>query len=176
MNASAAMVADSGPDTGDRLTVDVDIRASGWSDAVEAPAELCRRAVAAALASGDATGSSAEVSVVLGDDGFVADLNKRYRNRDAATNVLSFPGGGTAPAGMPAMLGDIAVALETVLAEAADGGKHPADHLAHMIVHGTLHLLGHDHEDDVEAGAMEALEVRALAALGIADPYKSDGV
>jgi probable rRNA maturation factor len=119
------------------------------------------------------------VSVLLADDAAVRDLNRAWRGRDKPTNVLSFPAfepGTPVPAdGPPVPLGDIAVALETVLREAEAEGKTPADHLAHLVVHGTLHLMGRDHEaGEAEAAAMEALEVAALATMGVADPY-ADG-
>lgn len=157
------------------LIVDVDIQDDGWRAAVDDPAGLCERAAAAAFerAAGDL--DAAEVSIVLGDDAFVMDLNRRYRGKDKPTNVLSFPGDLETPPGVPALLGDIAIARETVEREAADEDKSVADHLSHMVVHGVLHLLGHDHEDDGEAAAMESLETVALAALGVADPYGADG-
>jgi probable rRNA maturation factor len=119
-----------------------------------------------------------EVSVLLTDDARVRELNRVWRGADKPTNVLSFPArepGEPWPSEGPVMLGDVAVALETVLREAAAEGKAPGDHLAHLVVHGTLHLLGHDHVgSDAEAEAMESLEVRVLAGLGVADPYGDD--
>ena len=96
---------------------------------------------------------------------------------DAPTNVLSFPAAASAPPapGAPLLLGDVVLAFETVAAEAAAQGKPLADHLAHLVVHGVLHLLGFDHEADAEAERMEALETRLLAGLGIADPYRAAG-
>jgi probable rRNA maturation factor len=99
-------------------------------------------------------------------------LNRDWRGKDKPTNVLSFPAMPVTPGGaVPPMLGDIALAFETVAAEAALEGKSFDHHLVHLIVHGLLHLLGHDHEDDVQAEAMEALERAALARLAIPDPY-----
>lgn len=95
------------------------------------------------------------------------DLNRRWRGRGHATNVLSFPAG-AAPGGL---LGDIAVCAPVVAREARAQGKAPAAHYAHLVVHGVLHLLGHDHEREREARAMEALERRILASLGYPDPY-----
>jgi len=140
-------------------------------------AEAClRRALPAA-----ATGRSLEVSIVLTDDSQVRALNGRHRGQDKATNVLSFPavdwqdasGRGTQlPNGAaPLLLGDVIVARETLLAEAALQGKTPGDHLSHLVAHGVLHLMGYDHEDDASATVMEALEVSILEALGVADPY-----
>ncbi len=103
----------------------------------------------------------------------VRTLNRDHRGKDKPTNVLSFPignAGGVDAA--PTMLGDVVLACETVMAEAAAQGKSVADHLRHLVVHGVLHLTGHDHEDDAEAERMERLETRVLADLGVGDPYQ----
>jgi probable rRNA maturation factor len=113
-----------------------------------------------------------EISLLLTDDAGMRELNRAWRGLDKPTNVLSFPGSGpSSPEGVR-HLGDIALAFETVAREAAEEHKSLADHVAHLIVHGTLHLLGHDHAIDKDAEAMEALEIAALARLGIADPYR----
>lgn len=111
----------------------------------------------------------AEISVVLCDDARIQQLNKAWRGKDQATNVLSFPAGG--PGGPHRHLGDIAIAYETVAREATSESKTLSAHLAHMAVHGFLHLAGYDHESDRDAEAMEELERQILASLGIADPY-----
>lgn len=118
------------------------------------------------------------VSLLFTSDAEVHALNRDWRARDKPTNVLSFPMmereelAALAPEGPPVMLGDIALAAATCAREAADKGVSLADHAAHLIVHGLLHLAGHDHVDsDQQAEAMEALETRILAKLGIADPY-----
>ncbi len=105
-------------------------------------------------------------------------LNREWRTRDAPTNVLSFPMltraelAAMSGEGGPEMLGDIALAFETCTREAAEKGVGLKDHAAHLIVHGLLHLAGHDHvEGEEQAEAMEALEIKALAQMGIADPY-----
>ena len=120
-----------------------------------------------------------EVAVRLTDDAEVHTLNRQYRGKDKPTNVLSFPM--VQPDLLEAvtqgsddgevLLGDIVLAHGVCVAEAADKGIAVADHATHMIVHGTLHLLGHDHGDDADAEVMEGLERAALAGLGIADPY-----
>ncbi len=121
-----------------------------------------------------------ELSVRLAGDDDVRALNAEWRGKDQPTNVLSFPmsdGDELAAASVPGpelMLGDIILARETCAREAVIKGIAFPDHAAHLIVHGTLHLLGYDHMDDVSATDMEAREVRALARLGIADPYEGE--
>lgn len=118
-------------------------------------------------------------SLLFTNDAEVHDLNREWRQRDKPTNVLSFPMLERTDlvhldpdAGPPEMLGDIALAHETCAREAAEKGIALQDHAAHLILHGLLHLAGHDHEiSDEDAEKMEALEVNALALLGIADPY-----
>jgi probable rRNA maturation factor len=112
-----------------------------------------------------------EASIVLGSDALVQRLNRSYRSKDAPTNVLSFPYQRPPGAADDGYLGDVVLAVETVLREAAERGIEPAQHLQHLVVHGLLHLLGHDHGTDAEAEAMERLETEILATLGIADPY-----
>ena len=130
-----------------------------------------RKWVTAALADRDAPAEMA-IRIVGADEG--RELNRTYRGKDYATNVLSFPA--ESPEGLPEdvelpLLGDLVICADVVAREAAEQGKRPADHWAHLVVHGTLHLLGWDHEADDEAEAMEAREREILARLGIADPY-----
>ena len=141
------------------------------SDAADIPdAATIERWVRAVLADSDVRG---EVSIRVVDREEMRILNRDYRDKDRPTNVLSFPAGDVAglppDAGRP--LGDIVVCAPVVADEAAEQGKRPADHWAHMLVHGTLHLLGHDHIEEAEAESMEALERRLLGAGGVADPY-----
>ncbi|MCR9076752.1 MAG: rRNA maturation RNase YbeY [bacterium] len=152
-------------------TVELDITcaAPGWGDSVADIFDLADAAIDAALARAGVSGD-VEISLLLTDDGEQRTLNRDHRGKDGSTNVLSFPAGFVPPAG-PRPLGDISLALETVLREAKEQGKSPADHTSHLLVHGTLHLLGYDHVDDVEAEEMEALEREILASLAIADPY-----
>ena len=123
--------------------------------------------------SGRCLADGTELSVKLVDTDEMRSLNDEYRNKDSVTNVLSFPAGEIA--GLPAeagqALGDIVVCAAVVSDEAARQGKAVGDHWAHMLVHGTLHLLGFDHESDVEAVEMEGLEARILTSNGVADPY-----
>ncbi len=166
------------------LDVAVEVVAPEW-DARLAPEALARRAVAAALeGAGWATliaspALDLEVSVLFADDGELQRLNRDYRGHDRPTNILSFPM--LEPAALSALLasptgshllGDLALGLETIAGEAAAQRKPFADHVTHLLVHGTLHLLGHDHLAEPEAEAMEALEREILARLGIADPYR----
>lgn len=144
-----------------------------WLAAVPDAVECCRRAAAAALA-GHGTPVAGELAIALADDALLRRLNREHRGQDKATNVLAFPLAepGDDPA-LPALLGDVVIARETVLREAREQGKSAADHLAHLVVHGTLHVLGHDHGSDAEAARMEALETAVLAGLGIGDPYRA---
>jgi probable rRNA maturation factor len=154
--------------------IEVTVEADAWRTAVTDPETLCRRVIAAVLAREVAT-PAAEVSVLLADDARVRSLNRTWRGKDSPTNVLSFPAESGPVLGAipgPVLLGDVVVALETARREAEAEGKPLADHLSHLLVHGTLHLLGHDHEEDAEAEAMEALEAKLLADLGVADPYR----
>jgi len=116
-----------------------------------------------------------EVSVKFTDDAEVRALNASYRGKDRPTNVLSFPMMSAAELAAPpthgGLLGDIVLAYETCAREAADKNIGVADHASHLIVHGTLHLLGHDHDDDGPAETMEGIERMALGHIGIADPY-----
>lgn len=154
------------------LDLDVAVEAGAWSGLGDVEA-LARRAVEAALAvASDAPRGPVEVSLLLADDAGVRALNAAWRGQDKPTNVLSFPAPEGPGAPGPRHLGDIALAYETLQREASAEGKAAADHAAHLIVHGTLHLLGYDHESAGEAEIMEALEVKALESLGIADPYR----
>jgi probable rRNA maturation factor len=144
-----------------------------WLAAVPDAVERCRRAALAALA-GDGRPAAGELTVALADDALLRRLNREHRGQDKPTNVLAFPLAlpGDDPA-LPALLGDVVIARETVLREARDQGKRAADHLSHLVVHGTLHVLGHDHDGDAAAARMEALEIAVLAGLGVADPYRA---
>ncbi|HEY4292513.1 rRNA maturation RNase YbeY [Luteibacter sp.] len=128
-----------------------------------------RRWVEAAL-KGARRRKATEVAIRIVDVGEGQALNLQYRGRDYATNVLSFPAELPPGVDLP-LIGDLVICAPVVTREAAEQGKKPAAHWAHMTIHGTLHLLGYDHIEEAEAEAMEALETRILAGLGIADPY-----
>lgn len=123
--------------------------------------------------SGRAPDRDAEVAVRVVDADEIQTLNRLYRDKDCPTNVLSFPAGDIEglPPDAPKLLGDLVVCASVVADEAGAQDKTVADHWAHMIVHGTLHLLGFDHETEAEAAEMEALEVRILASQSVTDPY-----
>lgn len=155
------------------IALDISVEAPGW-EALPDLEELCRQAVTAALAEAGADVAASDgvmLSLLFTDDTAIALLNRDWRGKDMPTNVLSFPAApGINPLG-PEPLGDIALAHETCAREAAEEGKTLAAHVAHLVIHGVLHCLGDDHEDDAQAEAMEAREVAALARMGIADPY-----
>lgn len=154
--------------------IDLTVSDPGWRAACPDIERLVDGAARAALAIG-AAAATAELGVMLCDDRMIQSLNREYRGLDKPTNVLAFALDADAPpapeTGAPLMLGDVVVARETVIAEAAAAGRPVAHHLSHMVVHGVLHLLGEDHQEDAEARRMEALETRALATLGVPDPH-----
>jgi len=119
--------------------------------------------------------TGAEVAVRIVDTTEMQTLNSEYCGKDKSTNVLSFPAGKVAglPADATPTLGDIVVCANVVAAEARAQKKAPGDHWAHMLVHGTLHLLGYVHEAEEDAREMESLETQILAGLGVSDPYRS---
>jgi probable rRNA maturation factor len=155
-----------------RPTIDIEIKVDSplWHKERNAKA-VVRRAIA--QASSAVALSRAEVSVVLADEAAVRELNRTWRHRDEPTNVLSFPAHpGTDDRPGPRFLGDIVLAYQTLAREASARHKTFAQHLAHLAVHGFLHLVGYDHETDAEATAMELLETMILARLDVPDPYR----
>ena len=165
------------------ILVETDVSGE-WDSSTNWPA-LAEEAVRAAIAASRSRGlldssATAEVSVKLTDDAEVRRLNKSWRGKDRPTNVLSFPMlDEGAPLGEPGgdlLLGDIVLAHGVCAREAGEKGVSVADHARHLVVHGMLHLLGYDHErGEAEAEAMEEIERRALASLGVADPYEIHG-
>lgn len=154
--------------------IDIEIEEDGWLDALPDAIAVVETGVAAALKAVNFK-DQADIVVLLCDDAEMKRLNAEYRNKDKATNVLSFP----APKSMQIKgvldhLGDMALGLQTCVREAKDQGKTLKNHVLHLSVHGTLHLLGYDHIDDAQAETMENLERSILKGLGVADPY-ADG-
>lgn len=148
------------------------VRDSELWDALPDAEALVAAAVLAAFDEAElAALPDAELAVTLADDARVRELNAAWRAKDTPTNVLTFPAfEPDQMAGAP-MLGDVILAYETVAREADAEGKPFSAHLSHLVVHGVLHLFGYDHLDDDEAEEMEAIETRALARIGVADPY-----
>ncbi len=154
-----------------RFAIDLRIADPAWRQALPGVAALVRRACRATLRREVAQGSTG-LALLLTNDAEMRQLNGAWRGKPKPTNVLSFPAETAIdPAAPPDYLGDVALGLEICAAEAAAQGKTLADHVAHLVVHGTLHLLGYDHESKAQAMAMEPLEVEILAGLKIADPY-----
>lgn len=139
--------------------IDAVVEDPRWARALGDPQDFAARCFAAAAALEPEVAPGA--ALLLADDAALRALNARYRSKDKPTNVLAFPG---AP-------GDIAMAYETCAAEAGDEGPRFRDHAAHLIIHGLLHLAGHDHQNDDDAERMESLETRILARLGVGDPH-----
>ena len=152
---------------------------AAWALTCPAAEDLARAAARGALAhgirdSGIAPQTAIEIGISLADDAEQQRLNRDWRGLDRPTNVLAFPAwepGAPIPSGAPLLLGDVVLAFETVAREAQQQGKPLGDHLSHLVVHGVLHLFGHDHAGEAEAIAMESLETAILASLGVPDPY-----
>ncbi len=156
---------------GPGLSIDILVEDERWGEIADLEALTCS-AIEAACAVADLEADEAEVCVLFTDNEEVRRLNSEFRGKDKPTNVLSFPAtGGPLAEGAPLMFGDIVLAREVVAAEALEQSKPLANHVTHLIVHGMLHLAGFDHENDAEAETMEALEVEALARLGLPNPY-----
>ena len=154
--------------------IEVELEDAAWAAALPtAEALTVETALAALTCAPDGGLACGSVTILLTDDATVRDLNARFRDKDYATNVLSFPAAPLPGFSGPQPLGDLALAYGVCAAEAATQGKTLANHLRHLVAHGVLHLLGHDHADDDEAEAMETLERKILAGLGVADPYRA---
>jgi probable rRNA maturation factor len=169
------------------LEVSVSVYDASWTQDDYGISKLCSDAAIAAfdaIRTNQPHTEPCEVSIVLADDVFVADLNKKYRDRQGPTNVLSFAGldgndletalDSGLPGGMPLMLGDVIIAHGVVQHEAVEMQIPVNNHLRHLVVHGILHLMGYDHENDDDAREMEGLETSILCNMGLDDPYKSD--
>ncbi len=145
--------------------IEIEVEAEAWTGALPDTEAVVERAAQAALGA-----VQGDIVVLLTDDAAVRELNGRFRDKDKPTNVLSFP----APENAFPHLGDIVLAYGVCATEAEAQSKTLADHLSHLVVHGVLHLLGRDHEDDAEAEEMEAEEREILAQIGVADPYLAE--
>lgn len=152
------------------MNVDLDVQYAVSDDGEPPSPELIQTWVEAAL-SGQRQESELTVRIVASEE--IQNLNRTYRNKDKPTNVLSFPFEKMEGIDLP-LLGDVVICAAVVAEEAQQQHKSLSDHWAHMVVHGVLHLLGYDHIDEAEAEAMEALEIKVLQGLGIANPYELD--
>ena len=155
------------------MTASIEVEDQAWL-ALAGLEELAQQLVGAVLKSAAIRGGEPEICLLFTDDASIAELNARWRGRDRPTNVLSFPSPDDMPVpdGAVRPLGDIVLAYGVAAREASDQGKTLRDHTAHLIVHGMLHLLGHDHENDSDAETMERLEADILKGQGISDPYE----
>lgn len=161
--------------------VDLVVEEPGWEAALPGLAGLAETAARAALHGAGVSPEGREIALLACSDERIAGLNAAFRGKEVPTNVLSWPAADLAPdvPGLPpkappeglAMLGDVAIALQTTDAEACAASRPLKDHAIHLILHGALHLLGYDHERDADAELMEGIERRELARLGIPDPY-----
>jgi probable rRNA maturation factor len=150
------------------VTADIVVESELWHAQPQAES-IARAAIAAASAHSTRGG---EVSILLSDDSAVRELNRQWRGIDKPTNVLSFPAPATPAAHVHfGHLGDIVIAFETLQRECEDESRHFLHHLAHLSVHGFLHLIGHDHQADTEADAMEAIESKIMISMNMPDPW-----
>lgn len=149
------------------IGIETIIESEAWLRALPGAEALARRVFEAARAREPKLGG--EVALLLTGDAAVRELNRRFRGKDAPTNVLSFPSGAA-----PGFLGDIALAFETCAREAAEKRARLSDHAAHLIVHGLLHLVGYDHMSAADARVMERLETDILDAIGVSNPYEDE--
>ena len=150
------------------LQIDIQIQSPLW-DAQPLAARTIRDAIGAASTMLSTAGG--EVSILLTNDSVIRDLNRDWRGIDKPTNVLSFPASDLRPAGEARSLGDIIIAFETLERECDEENRIFLHHLAHLAVHGFLHLIGYDHQTDVQAEEMEGLESKIMRRLNLPDPY-----
>ena len=154
------------------LCIETSVECAGWSALEDLDALVAECLRSALEESGDELVEGVEVSLLFCDDSRIQGLNRNFRGQDKPTNVLSFPSPDSLETAR--FIGDIAVAYETVAREAHEQGNTLEQHCRHMIVHGFLHLLGYDHEDEAEAEAMETMEIHILRRLGVDNPYRDD--
>lgn len=158
------------------LTIEFALEDDAWTEAAPWYREVALRAAESALTAAGVRPQDVEISALLCNDERIANLNADFRGKPSPTNVLSWPAEHTIPEDAPqapedGFLGDVALARETIVSEAALQHVTVDAHFAHLFAHGVLHLLGYDHETDADAEVMEGVERAALAAMGIADPY-----
>ncbi|MBL8579834.1 MAG: rRNA maturation RNase YbeY [Mesorhizobium sp.] len=154
------------------ISIDIAIEAGDWPTKRRLRSLVEKAVAAAILEAGALSRQPSELSIVFSDDAHIKVLNAGWRGKDKPTNVLSFPAFTVKPGdALPPMLGDIVLAAETVARESEMEGKSLEHHITHLVIHGLLHLLGHDHEEEGQAERMEGLERAALARLAIPDPY-----
>ena len=153
------------------MSIEVELQVADGDGSVPDVKLFSRWASAAAAAKVE----NGELSIRVVDEAESQSLNTRYRNRHCATNVLAFAATLPDELGLP-LLGDLAICRDVIEREASEQGKETEAHWAHMVVHGTLHLLGYDHQTQAQTREMESLEVQVLRRLGYADPYAPDGV
>ncbi|WP_273790582.1 rRNA maturation RNase YbeY [Bartonella sp. CM31XJBT] len=153
------------------IIIDIMVKSAGWNDE-KMLYNITEKALMTTMHHVSLEDVVSEISLLFTNDEHMAQINAQWRNKNKSTNVLSFPAFPLKAGNRPGpMLGDIIIARETIVFEAAKEGKTFQDHLTHMIVHGILHLLGYDHETDDEAYKMEKLEREILQKLSIKDPY-----
>jgi probable rRNA maturation factor len=156
--------------------IDIDVQLGTDETPVPAGADFEAWVGAAMQAAGSRRDGELAIRLVGSEEG--SQLNQDWRDKPGPTNVLAFPPPDLAaaglPDGLPAEFGDLVICLPVVVREAAEQGKAPLAHLAHLVVHGTLHLLGHTHDAEADTARMEGLETAVLAALGFPDPYDAD--
>lgn len=160
------------------INIEVNIEETKWGREIKNSEEIITKACVAALKSSGVYdyADNIEISILLTNDQSIKELNSNYRYKDKPTNVLSFPqealvAGKYKGINKNLALGDIIFAIETIQSEAAEQNKPTEHHLTHLAIHGTLHLLGFDHENDADAEIMEALEIKILSDMGIPSPY-----
>ena len=152
------------------LHIDIRVQSPLWDSQPQAE-KIVRNSILAAA--GALSTAGGEVSIVLTDDSAIRSLNRNWRGIDKPTNVLSFPASGPDIGEGTRLLGDIVIAFETLERECADENRDFLHHLAHLAVHGFLHLNGYDHQTDAQAEAMEGLETRIMTRLNMPDPYRA---
>jgi probable rRNA maturation factor len=154
------------------MAISVSIDRRSWKAARHLH-RLATSAAVAAIKTAGADPAQLDLAIRFAGDRAVARLNEKWRGKNGSTNVLSFP---AAQAGHGDFLGDVILSAGVIRREAREQGKTIDDHTAHLVVHGVLHLLGHDHQDARAARRMERIEISALDRIGIADPYRNDEV